>query len=67
MADLKVDWDDHRGKVRLTATSKSVVTFNPSFPEARQLSAFAEGADFSISRKDDEIIRNIDYKTIQVL
>ena len=67
MADLRVDWDSLRGKIRLTATSKSVVTFNPSFPEAKLLAAFAEAAQFSPHSGVDEIVKNIDYKTIQVL
>ena len=53
LADARIDWDDWRSSYVLTATSKTVVTVNPSTPEAEALVRYAQVADFSpISRLD---------------
>jgi hypothetical protein len=67
IADIRADWDNFRGCVVLTATSKTIVTFNPSSPDAKLLLTFAADADLSSDGKLDELIKTVDYKTIQVL
>lgn len=56
LADARIDWDDWRSSYVLTATSKTVVTVNPSTPEAEALVRYAQVADFSpISRLDQYV------------
>lgn len=59
LSDARIDWDDWRSSFVLTATSKTVVTVNPSTTEADALVRYAQVADFSpISRLDQVASRS---------
>jgi hypothetical protein len=50
----------------LTATSKTVISFSPASQESKLLAAFAADIDLSKTGRLDAMIKNVDYRAIQV-
>ena len=65
LADVRIDWDQWRGSIVITCTSRTIITHNPKIQEAITLSTYAQAADFSTVSKLDQFISTVDIRYIQ--
>ena len=66
LADVRVDWDKYKNCCILTAMGKTIISFSPATPEAKVLASYAETVDLSPNGRLELMIKNVDYKSIQV-
>ncbi len=66
LADVRVDWDNFKNRSILTAAKKTIIIFSPVTAEAKLLASYAETVDLSTNGRLELMIKNVDYRSIQV-